>query len=150
MIKCIPFNVCPKDKYEGVCCISCSEHDTCDEACEQAADYENCEYAVNEETALIDFEKAQLTVLEKISTIIKMKKQCEEQEKQLKDEIKDAMEKYGIKKFESDVLNITYVAESEVTSVDSAKLKKLYPEIAAECSKTSKRSSYIKVETKGK
>ena len=148
MIKCS--EKCPKGKDEGLCCISCSEHDTCDDVCEQAAEYEGCEYAVNEETALVDFEKAQLTVLEKISTIINMKKQCEEQEKQLKDEIKAAMEKYGIKKFESSVLNITYVAESEVTSIDSSKLKKLHPDIAAECSKTSKRSSYIKVEAKGK
>ena len=59
------------------------------------------------------------------------------------------MEKYGVKKFESDILNITYVAESVATSIDSAKLKKLHPDIAEECSKVSKKSAYIKVEVKG-
>ena len=77
-----------------------------------------------------------------------MKKQCEAQEKELKDQLKKAMEEYGIKKFESDILNITYVAETTSTSVDSAKLKRKYPQVAEECSKTSKKSSYIKVEVK--
>ena len=58
------------------------------------------------------------------------------------------MEKCNIKKFESDILNITYVAESTKTSIDSAKLKKKYPAIADECSKTSNKSAYIKVEVK--
>lgn len=50
-----------------------------------------------------------LAVLEKIAAVVNMKKQCEEQEKTLKDQLKQAMEQYGVKKFESDILNITYV-----------------------------------------
>ncbi|MDV5043079.1 hypothetical protein, partial [Faecalibacterium duncaniae] len=42
---------------------------------------------------------------------------------------------FGVKKFESDVLNLTLVAPSNSTAIDSAKLKKKYPAIAAECSK---------------
>ena len=36
----------------------------------------------------------------------------------------DAMMKFGVKKFESDVLNLTLVAPSNSTTIDSAKLKK--------------------------
>lgn len=75
------------------------------------------------------------------------KKQLEEQEKALKDQIKQAMEKFGVKKFESEQLTITYVGETTAVSVDTTKLKKkLHPDIAEECSKTSVKSAYIKVE----
>jgi hypothetical protein len=59
------------------------------------------------------------------------------------------MEAYGIKKFTSDILNITYVAATKAESVDSTKLKAKYPAIAAECVKVSNRKAYIKVELKG-
>lgn len=39
----------------------------------------------------------------------------------------DAMMKFGVKKFESDVLNLTLVAPSNSTTIDSAKLKKNIP-----------------------
>ena len=103
---------------------------------------------VSEETGLQVFQQGQLVVLQKIADIVTAKKKLEEQEKELKEKLKEAMEKYNIKKFESDILNITYVAESTKTSIDSAKLKKKYPEIAAECSKTSKTSAYVKVMVK--
>lgn len=118
--------------------------------CEQAVNYQDCADAIfDEETALATFKSQSVVVLEKIAAVVNMKKQCEEQEKTLKDQLKQAMEQYGVKKFESDILNITYVAESTATSIDSAKLKKLHPDIAQECSKVSKKSAYIKVEVKG-
>ena len=147
MIKCK--NKCPYEKYDG-CCIGCADRETCDEVCEQAVNVDKCEDAIfDEESAMVEFGNQQLAVLQKIATVVNMKKQCEEQEKELKDQLKQAMEKYGVKKFESDILNITYVAESVATSIDSAKLKKLHPDIAEECSKVSKKSAYIKVEVKG-
>ncbi len=147
MIKCK--NSCPKGKFEG-CCVQCPERETCSDVCEQAVNYQDCTDAIiDEETALATFKSQSVAVLEKIATVVNMKKQCEEQEKTLKDQLKQAMEQYGVKKFESDILNITYVAESTVTSIDSAKLKKLHPDIAQECSKVSKKSAYIKVELKG-
>lgn len=146
MIKCK--NKCPYEKYDG-CCIGCADRETCDEVCEQAVNVDKCEDVIfDEESAMIEFGNQQLAVLQKIATVVNMKKQCEEQEKELKDQLKQAMEKYGVKKFESDILNITYVAESVATSIDSAKLKKLHPDIAEECSKVSKKSAYIKVEVK--
>lgn len=146
MIKCK--NSCPEEKFEG-CCVQCPERESCSDVCEQVINYAKCTDAIiNEETGLTEFKNQQLQVLQQIATVVKMKKQCEDQEKELKDKLKQAMERFGVKKFESDILNITYVAPSTSTSIDSAKLKKNYPEIAAECSKTSKKSSYIKVEVK--
>lgn len=147
MIKCK--NSCPLEKFDG-CCVQCADRECCSEVCEQAVNYAKCEDAIfDEENAVVEFENQQLAVLQQIATVVNMKKQCEEQEKELKDKLKQAMEKYGVKKFTSDVLDITYVAETTSTSIDSAKLKKLHPEIAEECSKVSKKSSYIKVEVKG-
>lgn len=144
MIKCQ--NSCPFGKFEG-CCYSCPEMQTCKESCSEVPEQCQCS-TFDEESGLAVFEQKQIAVLQQIATVVKMKKQCEDQEEELKDKLKQAMERFGVKKFESDILNITYVAPSTSTSIDSAKLKKNYPEIAAECSKTSKKSSYIKVEVK--
>lgn len=146
MIKCK--NSCPEGRFEG-CCVQCPERESCYDVCKQTINYAKCiNVIIDEETGLTEFKNQQLQVLQQIATVVKMKKQCEDQEKELKDKLKQAMERFGVKKFESDILNITYVAPSTSTSIDSAKLKKNYPEIAAECFKTSKKSSYIKVEVK--
>lgn len=147
MIKCK--NSCPEGKFEG-CCVQCPERESCYDVCKQTINYAKCiNVIIDEETGLTEFKNQQLQVLQQIATVAKMKKECEKQEKELKDKLKQAMERFGVKKFESDVLNITYVAETTSTSIDSTKLKKLHPNIAAECSKTSKKSAYIKVEVKG-
>ena len=67
----------------------------------------------------------------------------------MKTALYDAMVKFGIKKFESDVLNLTLVAPSNSTAIDSAKLKKKYPAIAAECSKPNPKAGYVKITLKG-
>lgn len=146
MIKCK--NSCPTDKFEG-CCFECSLKETCDESCELIPS--ECGDSIieeSEETALQSFQQGQMAVIQKIADIVTAKKKLEEQEKELKEKLKEAMEKCNIKKFESDILNITYVAATTATSVDSAKLKKKYPDIAAECSKTSNKSAYVKVSVK--
>jgi len=147
MIKCK--NACPTGQFEG-CCFECDLKENCEEAC-QLNPFEcgdSIMDEVSEETGLQVFQQGQLTVLQKIADIVTAKKKLEEQEKELKEKLKEAMEKCNIKKFESDILNITYVAETTSTSIDSAKLKKKYPDIAAECSKTSKKSAYVKVTVK--
>ena len=144
MIKCN--NECPLGKFDG-CCHSCPDIETCKDACE--SNPETCgEATFDEETGLVAFKEQQLSVLQQIADLITTKKKLEEQEKELKDKLKEAMEKYGVKKFDSDILKITYIAETTTTSIDSAKLKKKYPAIAEECSKTSNKSAYIKVEVK--
>lgn len=97
---------------------------------------------------LAEFQGNQIALLQNIASLVKQKKEIEAQEADLKVKLQEAMEAYGIKKFTSDILNITYIAATTSVSLDSAKLKKKYPEIAAECSKTSNKKAYIKIEVK--
>lgn len=145
MIKCR--SKCPLEKFDG-CCVCCPDRDDCPELCEEVANYENCISAIDEEKALVNFQNQQLETIKKIAEICTQKKQLEAFEKEMKDSLKEAMEQFGITKFDSDILKITYVAEGIKKSIDSTKLKKELPDIAEQYTKTSKVSSYIKVEVK--
>jgi predicted phage-related endonuclease len=142
MIKCK--NSCPLDKFDG-CCFECNIKTNCKEAC--GLNPSDCENAtIIEETALETFKNS--AIIQKISDLMLTKKQLEEEEKQLKEKLKEAMEFYGVKKFESDHLTITYVAETITTTIDTNKLKKKYPDIAEECSRETKKSAYVRVSIK--
>lgn len=146
MIKCK--NDCPTGKGWG-CCFECELKAACEEACELIPS--ECGDSIMEEVGeagLEVFQQGQVAVIQKIADIVTAKKALEEQEADLKAKLKEAMEKCNIKKFESDILNITYVAETTSTSVDSKKLKEKHPAIYEECSKTSKKSAYVKVTVK--
>lgn len=144
MIKCK--NACPLGKFDG-CCHSCSNFTDCEEACGEKPD--SCgESTFDEVTGLLLFKKSQLATLNAIASLTAHKKAIEEQEKQMKAVLLEAMEKYGVKKFESDVLNLTYVAPTTSTGVDSAKLKKKFPDVYAECSKASSKAGYVKITLK--
>lgn len=145
MIKCK--NSCPLDKFEG-CCFECELKEECEEACEMLPSDCGDSIVDDFEAGIQVFEQGQMAVIQKIADIVTTKKQLEAQEKELKEKLKEAMEKCNIKKFESDILNITYVAATTATRIDSSKLKKKYPDIAAECSKTSNKSAYVKVSVK--
>lgn len=145
MIKCE--NKCILEKFDG-CCHSCSEFDTCKSACSEHPNECGCA-TFDEESGLELFKTKHIAILNGISDLVLKKKKIEEDEKQMKELLKTAMEKYGIKKLDSDVVTITYVAATTSVSVDTAKLKKYHPKIAEECSKTSSKSAYIKIDTKG-
>lgn len=151
MIKC-KNGSCPNEKvkFQG-CCVACSCKDSCEDAC--GKDPSTCGDSIpdadNEETALAVFQKQQLTVLKSIADLIQAKKDLEAKEADLKVQLQNAMEAYGIKKFTSDILDIVYVAETKAESIDSTKLKAKYPQIAAECVNVSNRKAYIKVSLKG-
>lgn len=59
-----------------------------------------------------------------------------------------AMEQYGITKFESDVLTLIYVAPTVSHGIDTAKLKKKYPDAAADCAKDTPKVGYVKITLK--
>jgi hypothetical protein len=147
MIKC-KNGECPKGK--DMCCFSCDEREACNDVCD--LDVETCGKAIHDEgdqeAAMVEFQQGQLAVLQQIANVVTQKKKLEDQEAELKEKLKKAMEVHGVKKFESEILNITYIAATTATSIDSPKLKKKYPEIAAECSKTSNKSAYVKVTVK--
>lgn len=56
----------------------------------------------------------------------------------MKEKLLEAMEKYGVTKFDNDIMKITYFAPSTSTSIDSTRLKKEQPDIAKEYSKNFK------------
>ena len=144
MIKCN--TECPMEKFNG-CCHFCPDRGSCEHSCSE--DHNVCgEATFDEETGLSEFKTTQLATLNAITSLTAHKKAIEEQEKQMKAALYEAMVKYGIKKFESDVLNLTLVEPTTATSIDSTKLKKKYPDIAAECSKSSAKAGYVKITLK--
>lgn len=149
MIKCK--NTCPLGKFDG-CCRNCPEWGEAGEKCpESCVEHPNeCgESTFDEETGLQEFRSSQLATLNAIASLTAHKKAIEEQEKEMKAALLEAMTKYGIKKFESDVLNLTLVEPTTATSVDSARLKKKYPDVYADCTKISAKAGYVKIALKG-
>lgn len=139
-------NKCPLDKFQG-CCRSCPNRLGCREVCEYNPP-ECGESTFDEETGLDLFQKAQLATLNAIASLTAHKKAIEDQEKTMKAALMAAMEKYGIKKFESPVLSLTYVAPTVSHGIDTAKLKKKFPEAAAACAKDTPKAGYVKITLK--
>lgn len=138
---------------KGMCCYYCEDSLTCADACgnfDDKAELEEqgCEYQFDEETALQEFTSNALTVMKEIAAINSQKKMLEEQEKKVRMTLEAAMDQYGIKSFDNDILKVTYVAPTTKTSVDSAKLKKEYPEIFKKCSKTSDVKGSVRITVK--
>lgn len=144
MIKCE--NACPRGKFDG-CCHKCPEFHTCPDSCQENPNA--CgEATFDEETALQEFKNTQLATLNAIASLTAHKKAIEEQEKNMKAALFAAMEQYGIKKFETDALTLTYVAPTISHGLDSAKLKKKYPDAAADCAKDTPKAGYVKITLK--
>ena len=140
-----------KSNYNG-CCMDCDEVDCKGRCTLHIGMCENFTKTENDDVqslVLKEFEQKQLAILQDISNLLIKKEQLEKAEIDLKEQLQKAMEERNITKFESDILDITYVAESKSVSVDTAKIKKLYPDIAAECSKESNRKAYIRIKLKG-
>ena len=139
-------NKCPLGKFDG-CCRACPKKDGCLNYC--GYDPADCGDATwDEETALAVFQKSQLATLNAITSLTAHKKAIEEQEKNMKAALFAAMEQYGIKKFETDALTLTYVDPTISHGLDSAKLKKKYPDAAADCAKDTPKAGYVKITLK--
>lgn len=129
------------------CCFFCDRKDTCEDACVEMK--ETCAEQVEEETDLQVMQSAVPEAIQVITNITVQMKKMEEQSKRMKEQLVEAMEKYGVKKFENDQVSFTYVPETSRTTVDSTKLKKLYPDIASECSKISSVKASVRISVKG-
>lgn len=135
------------DCGQKICCFECDKKETCDAACQYASN-EGCENLYEEDTAMQAFNDKAMTLMKNIADLDRQKKALEEQDKQVRDALKKAMDEYGIKSFENDILKVTFVAETTRTSIDSAKLKKDHPDIAEKYSKTSKVSASVRISVK--
>lgn len=128
------------------CCLECEERKTCKDVCtELSAD---CEDAVNEETALVAMQTEAAAIITGIANLTLQKKKIEDQEKVMREQLKEAMEKYGVKSFESDAVKFTYIAATTRTTIDSKALKKDLPKVAEKYSKTSNVSASVKITVK--
>lgn len=138
---------------KNCCCLECNELDTCDEACESVCGgkYKHpseCSEAFEETADLVVFETNAATVIQEIANIANQKKALEEQDKEMRAELERVMDLYGVKSFENDIIKISYVEPTTRTTIDSAKLKKKYPTIAEECSKTSEVKGSVRITVK--
>ena len=140
--------VCPVLNVHQCCCF-CDKRKECQEAC-QDHDPNKCGLsAVKPDiTDLKTFENHYMAIFQNIADVVADKKKAEAKEAALKEQLKEAMLKHDIKQIDNKILKITYVAPSESHGVDTVKLKKEHPEIAAKYDKVTKKSDYIKVEVK--
>lgn len=136
------------------CCYDCDKYNSCampDKCIFPEPQCVNVVIEESEESEMTDLQVMQNTlpdVIQTITDIARQKKALDEKEKVMKESLREAMERTGIKMFESPDLKFVYVAPTTRTSIDSAKLKKKYPEIAEECSKTSEVSASVRVTLK--
>lgn len=136
---------CPHE-YD-FCCCECEENKHCESKC--LSNPVDCGYSVIEgETDLQVFKNTHIEIINTIAQLTAAKKQIEEQEKTMKEKLLEAMEKYGVTKFDNEIIKVTYYAPSTSTTIDSTRLKKEQPDIAEKYSKTSNKKSYIKIEVK--
>lgn len=133
-----------------ICCGVCDYRGTCPDVCGSIGmiSPQNCEDAEVITNELVQFESAVPDVIQKIATLKRLKKELEDQEKELNQKLVEAMETYGVKSFENDLIKITYVAPTTKTTIDSTKLKKEHPDIAAKYSKLSTVSASVRVTVK--
>lgn len=75
-------------------------------------------------------------------------KAAQEQAKALREEMCKLMQEQGVKSFETETLKLTFIDESERTTVDSKKLQSDFPEIYDQVKKTSKTSATVRVTVK--
>lgn len=145
MIKCkqdMEDSLCGK----SCCCLEGEEREKCEDVCSNLSP--NCKDAINEETALATMQMEAAAIIKGIAALTLQKKQIEDQEKEMRVQLMATMEKYGVKSFENEDVKFTYVAATTRTTIDSTKLKKDLPDVAAKYSKTSNVSASVKITVK--
>lgn len=138
--------LCPVENV-AKCCIFCDKKETCEDACEHC-NKSDCENIQEVENSLTAFQSKEVVLINTISSIEQQKKALEEQSKTMRERLLEAMEQYGVKKFENDILSVTYVAPTTRKSIDTTALKKEYPAIAEHYTKTSNVKASIKIVVK--
>lgn len=99
------------------------------------------------ELDFIDTEKI-LTVQRALKSLEARKKELEAEETEIKEALIRKMEENGVKSIDNNLFKITYVAPSQVETIDSARLKRERPELAVEYTKTSIRKASVRITLK--
>lgn len=139
---------CGKD----TCCRFCADRATCEDACDVTDNpCSSCydDEAPTEGLAPLDaFKVTTGNAIKKIAGLELAKKDIENSEAALREQLLQAMEKYGVKKFETDEVIFTYVAPTTRNTIDSKALKAEQPDIAAMYTKTSNVKASVKITVK--
>ena len=129
------------------CCLECEERESCKDVCTELSP--DCEDAFSEETALATMQTEAAGIIKSIAALTLQKKQIEEREKKMKEQLQKAMEKYGVKSFENETVKFTYVAPTVENRLDSKALKVDLPEVVAKYTKQSPKAGYVKITVRG-
>lgn len=144
MVRCKEFDC--KD-YGDICCFNCVDRADCTSSCSE--DPNKCGKSVTENPQeLTLFQSKAIAIMQEIAELDRMKKQLEAKDKVVRQELQEAMDKYGIKKFENDILKVTYVEPTTRSTIDSKKLKEELPAIAEKYTKTTVVKGSVRIEVK--
>lgn len=140
--------LCGKD----ICCYFCADRANCKYACgEEENPCSSCydDEAPTEGLAPLDaFKVTTGNAIKKIADLELAKKNIENDESALREQLLQAMEKYGVKKFETDAVTFTYIAPTTRNTIDSKALRAEQPDIAALYTKTSNVKASVKITVK--
>lgn len=92
--------------------------------------------------------KEQHEVIVAIQKLEKQKKEIEAQEKVMREKLLKACEEYGVLGFDNEMMSVTYIPETTRDSVDTAALKRDYPELVPLYTKTSKVKASLRIKVK--
>ena len=129
------------------CCFDCPNGEGCNEHC--SYDPEICGRLTDAPDDLQVFQNQYMTVFQRIADFEMQKQRIDDEESVLREQLYKAMTTYGFTDLENDILKIKVVAPTTQTKIDTAAIKKKYPAIAAECSKTNNVKGYVRITVKG-
>lgn len=139
---------CGKD----LCCWSCEEREACPDACNSFKSAHeaavNCVDVVTEENALATFNSRAVSVIQAMVDLLKQKKELEEKEEAVRQQLTAAMEMHGITCFENDSLKVTFKKASVRSGVDTKALKENFPEVYKACKKDTPVKASISISLK--
>lgn len=101
---------------------------------------------------LTEFEQQNLILMSRICESEHLIKEIQSAQKQYKANLIAAMEKYNVKSLDNGFLKVTYVPESQSTSVDLKTFKEKEPDeyegLLEDYPKVTKRSAYVRIKVK--
>lgn len=109
-----------------------------------------CEYKgeIYARKELVVAPELELEFAKRQKALIRLKKQVESAEKRMdavKDKLIELFEQQGILQWKTDNLTVTYIAPTEIHSIDSGKLKRELPQVFDKYQKTSKRKATVRI-----
>lgn len=131
---------------KNCCCLECDRRESCSEVCGELS--ENCEFAFESDTSLVEMQKNAAAIISSIAALAVQKKRIEEQEKAMRDKLREAMESYGVKSFETPEVKFLYIPATTRTTIDTARLKKAMPDVVEKYSKITNVSASVKITVK--